>query len=106
MRAPLRLAALVVSFFAILACWQSPDRRAADLIEDLRSPDAAAVDRAVRQLVEMGEPAVPALIDALKDPEVRVRNAISTAFSVGKASASSSELVCSELVLPSTAASA
>jgi len=79
-RAPLRLAALVVSFFAILACWQSPDRRAADLIEDLRSPDAAAVDRAVRQLVEMGEPAVPALIDALKDPEVRVRNAAASAL--------------------------
>src|SRR5215472_3409078 len=35
-----------------------------------------------------------------------VRRAISAAFSVGRASASSSELVCSELVPPSTAASA
>lgn len=80
MRAPLRLAGLVVSLVAILACWQSPDRRAANLVEDLHNPDAAAVDRAVRQLVEMGEPAVPALIDALKDPEARVRNAAASAL--------------------------
>ena len=75
MRAPLRLAALLVSLPLAVACWQNPERRAAELIDDLRSPDAAAVDRAVRQLVEMGEPAVPALVQALKDPEARVRNA-------------------------------
>ncbi len=80
MRASLRLAGVLVSLPLAAACWQSSERRTANLIDDLRSPDAAAVDRAVRQLVEMGEPAVPALIEALKDPEARVRNAAASAL--------------------------
>ena len=80
MRASLRLAALLVCFALAVACGRSPERRAADLVEDLRSPDAAAVARAVRQLVEMGEPAVPALVQALRDPEARVRNAAASAL--------------------------
>ena len=80
MRAPLRLAIVLVSLSLAAGCARDPERRAADLVEDLRSPDAAAVDRAVRQLVEMGEPAVPALVLALKDPEARVRNAAASAL--------------------------
>ena len=80
MRAPLRLVAVLVSLLLANGCAQNPQRRAADLIENLRNPDAAAVDRAVRQLVEMGEPAVPALVLALKDPEARVRNAAASAL--------------------------
>ena len=80
MRAPLRLAVLLVSLPLAAGCARDPERRAADLIENLRNPDAAAVDRAVRQLVEMGEPAVPALILALKDPEARVRKAAASAL--------------------------
>jgi len=79
-RASLRLAGVLVSLPLAAACGQSSERRTANLIDDLRSPDAAAVDRAVRQLVEMGEPAVPALIEALKDPEARVRNAAASAL--------------------------
>jgi HEAT repeat protein len=81
-RAPLRLVAVpaFVSVVLALACVKPTENRVAELVEDLRSPDAAAVDRAVRQLVEMGEPAVPALILALKDPEARVRSAAASAL--------------------------
>jgi hypothetical protein len=46
-----------------------PDRRAAELIEDLRSPDATAADRSAT--VEMGSRRCPP-IQAPKDPEARV----------------------------------
>ena len=79
MRASLRPSAALCVLAAFVAC-RSPEHRATDLVEDLRSPDAQSVARAVRKLVEMGEPAVPVLIPALMDPEARVRSAAASAL--------------------------
>ena len=80
MRASLRFAlALVLAAGALTAC-RSRDEKVAHHMDDLRSPDPKTVDRAVRELVEMGEAAVPSLILALKDPEVRVRSAAAAAL--------------------------
>jgi HEAT repeat protein len=78
-RAPLRLAAAVLFACSFAAC-RSRDDKVADLLADLRSPDPAVADQAVRQFVMMGEPAVPALIAAVKDPEPRVRTAAASAL--------------------------
>jgi len=78
-RASLRLAAAVLCACSFAAC-RSRDDKVADLLADLRSPDIAVADQAVRQFVMMGEPAVPALIPALKDPEPRVRTAAASAL--------------------------
>ena len=74
MRGSLRPAILVLTAFGLASC-RSPEQRAADLVGDLRSPDQESVDKAVRKLVEMGEPAVPVLIPALQDPAAKVRTA-------------------------------
>jgi HEAT repeat protein len=77
-RGSLRLAIPLLAF-ALGAC-RSTEQRAADLVGDLRSPDRESVDRAVRKLVELGEPAVPVLIPALRDPEAKVRTAAASAL--------------------------
>ena len=79
MRGSLRPAILVLTAFGLASC-RSPEQRAADLVGDLRSPDQESVDKAVRKLVEMGEPAVPVLIPALQDPAAKVRTAAASAL--------------------------
>jgi len=79
-RASLRPAAvLVFCVSALLACRLREDK-VADLMADLRSPNASVSDQAVRQFVMMGEPATPILIPMLKDPEPRVRSAAASAL--------------------------
>jgi len=79
-RVSLRLAAVIVLAAASFAGCRSREEKVAHLMDDLRSPDPKIVDRAVRELVEMGEASVPSLIPALKDPEARVRNAAAAAL--------------------------
>jgi hypothetical protein len=79
-RTSLRFAIAIVLALGTLTACRSRGEKVAHLMDDLRSPDPRTVDRAVRELVEMGEAAVPSLILALKDPEVRVRSAAAAAL--------------------------
>ena len=50
---------------------QAPDPVA--LVEKLKSPDEAVSGAASLDLIRLGEPGVPALVELLKDPEPRHR---------------------------------
>lgn len=69
---------------ASFGCRKKPEERTAEWIEKLKSPDAAVSGAAARELINIGEPAVPALAAVLKDPEPRVRRAAaSTLWGLG-----------------------
>lgn len=75
--APAVLAACAV--LVVPACrGKSPEQRAAEAIERLRSPDSEVSGPAGRELIDIGEPAVPALAALLGDPEPRIRRASAT----------------------------
>ena len=76
------LAVLVAAAFS--ACRKKPEDRIPEWIEQLKSPDSAASGSAARELINVGEPAVPALAALLQDPEPRVRRAAaSTLWGLG-----------------------
>jgi HEAT repeat protein len=82
-----RRACAVLVVFAVVAaagCQKTPEQKAADWIDKLKSPDVEVSGQAGRALIEMGEPAVPALATLLNDPEARVRRAAaSTLWGLG-----------------------
>jgi HEAT repeat protein len=81
-RAAAILAVLVVASFP--GCRKSPERRIAELVEKLRSPDTQTSGQAARELIDIGEKAVPAIAALLKDGEPRVRRAAaSTLWGLG-----------------------
>ena len=76
------LAVLVAA--ALPGCRKKPEDRIPEWIEQLRSADSAISGHAARELIDVGEPAVPALAALLKDPEPRVRRAAaSTLWGLG-----------------------
>lgn len=76
------MAVLVAAAFP--ACRKKPEERIPEWIEQLKSPDSATSGSAARELINVGEPAVPALAALLKDPEPRVRRAgASTLWGLG-----------------------
>ncbi|HEY7512095.1 MAG TPA: HEAT repeat domain-containing protein [Vicinamibacteria bacterium] len=82
-------AAVVVAGVFVVAslpgCRKRPEERIPEWIEQLKSPDAQASGNAARQLIDVGEPAVPALAELLKDGEPRVRRAAaSTLWGLGR----------------------
>jgi HEAT repeat protein len=82
----MRRAAAVVALLAVAlpGCRKKPEDRIPEWIENLRSADAQTSGEAARQLIDIGEPAVPALAGLLKDPEPRVRRAAaSTLWGLG-----------------------
>ena len=69
-----RFAAVVSLLLAPLACngaAKPPDPAA--LVLKLRSPDATASGEAALELIRLGEPATPALVDLLRDPDPALR---------------------------------
>ena len=60
---------LVALAVALSAGCRKPADRIPEWIEKLKSPDSAVSGAAGRELVNIGEPAVPALASLLKDPE-------------------------------------
>ena len=69
---------------ASFGCRKRPEDRTAEWIEKLKSPDTATSGDAARELINIGEPAVPALAAVLKDPDARVRRAAaSTLWGLG-----------------------
>ena len=69
---------------ASLGCRKRPEDRTAEWIEKLKSPDTTESGTAARELINIGEPAVPALAALLKDPDARVRRAAaSTLWGLG-----------------------
>ena len=83
----MRRAAAVLMAFAVAAsagCRKKPEDRIAEFVEQLRSPDAEASGSAARELIDIGEPAVPAVAALLTDAEPRVRlAAASTLWGLG-----------------------
>jgi len=83
----MKRAAAVLIACAVAAsggCRKKPEDRTGEWIEKLKSPDAEASGTAARELINIGEPAVPALAALLKDPEARVRRAAaSTLWGLG-----------------------
>ena len=75
-----RAAAVLIACAVVgsLGCRRKPEDRTAEWIEKLKSPDAETSGTAARELINIGEPAVPALAAMLKDPEPRVRRAAAT----------------------------
>jgi HEAT repeat protein len=75
-----RATAIVVALaMAVSAgCRKRPEERIAEWTEKLKSADAQVSGAAARELIDIGEPAVPALAALLKDPEPRVRRAAAT----------------------------
>jgi HEAT repeat protein len=83
-RAAAVLTAVVFAVAATAACRKRPEQRVAEAIERLKSPDAQVSGAAGRELVDIGEPAVPALGSLLRDPDARVRRAAaSTLWGLG-----------------------
>ena len=81
-RAAAVLVALAVASFP--GCRKKPEDRIPEWVEQLKSPDAATSGNAARELIDIGEPAVPALAALLKDAEPRVRRAAaSTLWGLG-----------------------
>ena len=79
-----RSVVLVTLAVALSAGCRKPADRIPEWIEKLKSPDSAVSGAAGRELVNIGEPAVPALASLLKDPEPRVRRAAaSTLWGLG-----------------------
>jgi HEAT repeat protein len=77
-------AVLIACAVAAFGCRKRPEERTAEWIEKLKSPDAAVNGPAARELIDIGEPAVPALAAVLKDPDPRVRRAAaSTLWGLG-----------------------
>jgi HEAT repeat protein len=72
-------AVLVALAMAVsLGCRKRPEERIPEWTEKLKSPDAQVSGAAARELIDIGEPAVPALAALLKDSEPRVRRAAAT----------------------------
>ena len=81
-RAAAVVAVLVVASFP--GCRKKPEDRIPEYIEKLKSADAQESGSAARELINIGEPAVPALAALLHDPESRVkRAAASTLWGLG-----------------------
>ena len=83
-----RASTLVVAVLAVVAvlpgCRKKPEDRIPEWIDQLRSADAGVSGNAARELINVGEPAVPALAALLKDSEPRVRRAAaSTLWGLG-----------------------
>jgi HEAT repeat protein len=83
----MRRAAAVLIAFAVAAsagCRKRPEERIAELIEKLRSTDAEVSGSAARELIDIGEPAVPAVATLLSHADPRVRRAAaSTLWGLG-----------------------
>ncbi len=81
-----RTAAVLIAFAvaASAGCRKSPEARIAEFVEKLRSTDAEVSGSAARELINIGEPAVPAVATLLGDPDPRVRRAAaSTLWGLG-----------------------
>jgi HEAT repeat protein len=81
-----RAVPVLVAFAVALspACRKRPEDRIAEWIQKLKSPDAAVSGEAGRELINIGEPAVPALATLLRDAEPRARRAAaSTLWGLG-----------------------
>lgn len=80
-RAAAVLAVLAVAF---PGCRKKPEDRIPEWVEKLRSPDAATSGEAARELINVGEKAVPPIAALLKDGEPRIRRAAaSTLWGLG-----------------------
>ena len=65
----------------VLACLKtSPESQVPSLIADLKNPDPTVSGKANLALIQIGEPAVPQLMEMLKSDDVRVRTLAVTAF--------------------------
>ena len=80
-----RTAAVLIAFVVASAgCRKSPEARIAEFVQKLRSPDSEVSGSAARELINIGEPAVPAVATLLSDPDPRVRRAAaSTLWGLG-----------------------
>src|SRR5260370_681972 len=59
---------------------RSPEAAVPGLIADLKNPDPTVSGKANLELIRLGEPAVPALVEMLKSGDVRIRTLAVTAF--------------------------
>src|SRR5260370_1577449 len=59
---------------------RSPEAAVPGLIADLKNPDPTVSGKANLELIHLGEPAVPALVEMLKSGDVRIRTLAVTAF--------------------------
>jgi HEAT repeat protein len=71
-------AALAALALGGAACRRSAEDKVPRLIEQLGSADQTQSGQAARELIEIGEPAVPALAAALSRPDARLRAAAAT----------------------------
>lgn len=72
------------ALLTLLVCCRSPEARVPGLIADLQSSDPEVSGKASLALLEIGEPAVPALVELLKSHDVRQRSiAAATLWGLG-----------------------
>jgi HEAT repeat protein len=74
------LALVLTSLTLFAACRGSSNPDVAGLVAALQSGDAEKSGRANLELIRLGEPAVPGLIEMLKDPDPRVRGLAASTF--------------------------
>ena len=83
----MKRACAVLVALAVVAgagCRKTQEQKVAEWIDKLKSPDIEVSGQAGRALIDIGEPAVPALAGLLSDPEARVRRAAaSTLWGLG-----------------------
>jgi HEAT repeat protein len=73
--------AVVAGLGLSLACLKrSPEAQVPGLIADLKNPDPTVSGKANLELIRLGEPAVPGLVEMLKSDDVRIRTLAVTAF--------------------------
>jgi HEAT repeat protein len=77
-RAATVLIALGLAVAVSAGCRKRPEERVADLVERLKSSDTQVSGAAAKELIDIGEPAVPSIAALLKDPDPRVRRAAAT----------------------------
>lgn len=71
----------VATLAVTVACRSTPPRpNVPNLIKDLQNPDPAVSGQANLDLIRLGEPSVPPLVEMLKSDEVRLRALAATAL--------------------------
>lgn len=77
----LRVAVLVAGWGSLLACRsRPPEVDVPGLIAELQSPDPVVSGKANLALIQLGEPAVPPIVEMLKSDDVRIRTLAVTAL--------------------------
>lgn len=102
-RGPTQVVVLALPFVALLACSKPKPPDPVALVENLKSPDETVSGAASLELIRLGEPGVPALIELLRAPDPRHRAlAARTFWGMGARAAAAATALGEALADPDT----